>query len=207
MGHVNPQDPNALLSECRSALLSFRRIEETRGLSMAAPQARRLCEAFDKLDAWMLNNDTLPASWRGDHTVTQVVPGSIANPCPSPQAGGREDRCGRFSFPKRCSETECSAPDAESTFPAGPRESGVLNPVEEDVPAPDTHDCFTFALAVAREKETPGTAWLSRMLRSEADVRDALNLYGIHVIQLDNHSDPDVLFYDGEKSTLPEDWQ
>lgn len=41
----------------------------------------------------------------------------------------------------------------ESTFPAGPRESGVYNPAEEEVPAPDTHDLFCFALAIARVKD------------------------------------------------------
>ena len=32
----------------------------------------------------------------------------ILAPCPSPSAGGREDRCGRFSWPVRCVDDRCS---------------------------------------------------------------------------------------------------
>jgi hypothetical protein len=31
--------------------------------------------------------------------------------CPSPSAAGREDRCGLFSFPRRCTAEACTMPD------------------------------------------------------------------------------------------------
>jgi len=31
--------------------------------------------------------------------------------CPSPSAAGREDRCGMFSFPKRCTPGACTMTD------------------------------------------------------------------------------------------------
>jgi hypothetical protein len=187
-------DPNAALSNVRSALLKLR---EARAQGLTAHNyGVELADAFDALDSFLLNGGDLPSTWQSDSDLRDEMEAYLNEAAKGTMHDSYVERQhwdGLIALAQR-----------RSTFPAGARESGVYNPVEEDVPAPNTHHLFTFAVAIAREKASD---WAQDAHNAEMEMRAALAAAGLHVIQLDHHTDPDVLFYDGDASTLPEEWR
>jgi len=66
---------------------------------------------------WVVVEDEEPPSvgelvdqWNMDGII-DVARRVASEACPSPSAAGREDRCGMFSFPKRCTPGACTMPD------------------------------------------------------------------------------------------------
>lgn len=56
----------------------------------------------------------------GEAGVLVIPPGLCDASCPSPQCGGRPDRCGRFSFPQRCGEKAWQCSESDVVRPSEP---------------------------------------------------------------------------------------